>query len=152
MRDLKIGTQLNEILEDNLYNQHGEFRYSKDLHSSIFDSWDKIMKVESKLHPKLSIPKIKKIYYSCTHPDKFLEGLYQNYCDNIYYDDYMKKSIKLLSSYADQDVYETYTNRTQQYDLYGFNYMPAAVYHKYLSNTSKPKNTYPNLFNCIKIK
>ena len=142
----QFASKPNEILHEHLYDKYGNLRYRKDMQSSLFDSWDKIMIVTSKLDPKLSIPAIKKIYYGWTQPDKLLEGIFINYSSKNYYDDCLKKTIKLLYSFVDHDVWDTYTNQTQQYDLAGFNYLPAANYHVHLSSTTKSKNEYPNLF------
>lgn len=52
------------IKEHNLYDSTGNFKFKKDMLASVFDSWDKIIKVRSKFDPKRSIPQLKSIYFT----------------------------------------------------------------------------------------
>lgn len=49
------------IKEAHLFDPEGQFKFKKDMLSSVFDSWDKIMKVRSRHDPRLTIPKIKRV-------------------------------------------------------------------------------------------
>jgi hypothetical protein len=114
--------------------------------ASVFDSWDKIIKVRSKFDPKKSIPQLKSIFFSCESPSKLIEGLFTNYLNYNYYDEFMSKSVNFLSSLCSNDVTSTFILRTQDYSLQSSNYLPAAYYHHYLSTTEKLRDKYPTLF------
>lgn len=134
------------IKETHLYDAEGQFKFKKDMLSSVFDSWDKIMKVRSRHDPRLTIAKIKRVVAECDNISKFNEGLYHNYSRYSYYDENMEKSLKFVTSLADHDINQTFINRTQNYLLEEANYLPAATYHVYLSTTGKVQNEFPKIF------
>lgn len=134
------------IKKHHLYDNDGNFLFKKDMLSSIFDSWEKIMKVKSKFDPKLSFTKIKQIVFECDRIQKFNEGIYHNYVNFNYYDEFMEKSVKIVNALCDEDIRQGYIGRTMNYSLQSATYLPAATFHIYLSTTGKVQNEYPKLF------
>lgn len=137
---------LKVVKESHLFDSESNFRFKKDMLYSIFDSWEKIMKVKSKYDPKLSIPKIKKIVEECDRLEKFNEGFFHNYCRYNYYDENMIKTIALLNSIGDYDLNSEFIGMTQNYSLKEACYLPAANFHMYLSMTEKLCNEYPRIY------
>jgi len=134
------------VKENHLFDSEGIFKFRKDMMYSVFDSWEKILRVQSKFGKKLSIAKIKKIVNECDNISKFIEGLYSNYSLHNYYDENMEKTVKILNALERDNTVDDFIIKHQAFSLLETKYLPAAYFHQYLSNTLKVKNEYPKIY------
>ena len=140
-------TEMVKIVKENhLFDSEGIFKFRKDMMYSVFDSWEKILRVQSKFGKKLSIAKIKKIVNECDNASKFIEGLYSNYSLHNYYDENMEKTVKILNALERDNTVDDFIIKHQAFSLLEAKYLPAAYFHQYLSNTLKVKNEYPKIY------
>lgn len=144
--EIEVKNDIKEITNSHLFNEKGEFKFKKDMVQSIFDTWEKIMKVNSKFDPKLTISQIKKIVSECENKDRLNEGYFFNYSKYSYYDENMEKTCLLLESLGDLDNWDRYAYETQNFSAKSLTYLPSAIYHYNLSSTGKTMNEFPKLY------